>query len=339
MRRVLHIGLGTDADASNVIGVLAAAPVYEHDLLVVQSRPLGVASVRARLRRGEIKARAREADVAHVHGLALNFVRRMLGEVPTVWSTHGMEEWLRRLPPPLRGLVIQKSARNVSEVVCSTEAEAELLRAAAPELDSRLEVVPWGLPKLKRSPAARWETRRRLGIPDEQVVVLTIEGMTRGRGMRLAMAAVDTARSGGDDISLLVITGGKTLTRSVRSGGEHVRTVGFGDDPFRVLAAGDIFLVPSSYRGHGFALRAAMIYGLPIVAGRSRSHGEVLGDTSVLVPLDRVQVASTLVDLTRNPARREWMAGMVRRRAFSEYSAAKSRSKMLDVYERAVRGG
>ncbi|MHB1538448.1 MAG: glycosyltransferase family 4 protein [Solirubrobacteraceae bacterium] len=336
MPRVLHVGRPNDGEVGTALGVLSTLPGYEHERIDFVATPAVVNQVRAMLRRREFAELIRAADIVHVHGVIIHLVYSMLLEQkPTVWSAHGLEASWQKRPRLTRELIVRRSVSNVDVILAGSVAEAEILRSAAPELERRLAVVPRGLWRVKRQPRWRFELRARLGIDDDQITVLLAAGLG---DERLALAAVREAREAQADVAVLITGGARDLARvRGRHDEAHVHTLAYEDhpDPFACFAAADVFLVPEPHMDFSFYLIAAMDYGIAIVAGRSRSHDELLGNAALLVPLERQQLAIALLDLIREPGRREYMAGEARRRA-RQYSVERMRTGVLSAYERAL---
>lgn len=341
MPTALHVAFHGHSGVGDAISLLSRIPGYEHARFDFMARPLLVNKARAQLRRRAFAAQMRDADVIHVHGPVLELMHSMLlADKPTIWSAHGLLGWWSRFPRPFRTRAIYSYARryvrHVDEIMTASSAEADTLISAAPELTDRLTVVPWGLPRVKRQPQARWELRRRLGILDEQITVLMLAGLGN---QRLGMTAVEAARSAGADIALLIAGADRATQRLAHRGGPHVHAVAYDEesDVYHLFAAADILLLPVAYQGYGFNLLAAMDYGVAIVAGQSRGHSEMLGDAGLLVPLQQSPLTVALLDLVREPARRTYMAAGARKRARTKYTAERARTGALHAYERAMR--
>ena len=184
MPSVLHVGVRGHGEVGDALGLLSSLPGYEHERFDFAGSPRGVSLVRARLlRRREFIARMRAADVVHVHGRAIALIYPMLlEEQPTIWTAHGVEAWWPRLSGLIRPYVGGVIARKVDVILTASGAEAETLRETTPDLGPLLEVVPWGFPRVKRRPQARWELRRQLGIGDEITVLLLAEARRSAAG-------------------------------------------------------------------------------------------------------------------------------------------------------------
>ena len=97
----------------------------------------------------------------------------------------------------------------------------------------------------------------------------------------------------------------------------------------------DLFVFPSLWEGMPNALLEAMACARPVVASAAGGIPEVMGDTGVLLPLERLdglpQAVRTVLDLP--PAERAALGEAARRRVLESYSPAAERDAVLAVYE------
>jgi glycosyltransferase involved in cell wall biosynthesis len=118
-----------------------------------------------------------------------------------------------------------------------------------------------------------------------------------------------------------------------------VRLAGFRTDVPRLLAATDIFVLPSLQEAVGTALREAMAAGLACIGTNVGGIPESIrhGDTGLLVPPADVQsLAQAILQLLGNPQKAQTLA--VRGRDFvSEHFTLEPASiKMEGFYERLL---
>lgn len=89
---------------------------------------------------------------------------------------------------------------------------------------------------------------------------------------------------------------------------------------------------PSLFEGFGLPLLEAMACGAPVIAARSSSLPEVVGDAGLLVdPLDTEELASAMLRLAQDPHLRQGLAslGQERAQAFSWERAAQETWRVL----------
>ncbi len=114
----------------------------------------------------------------------------------------------------------------------------------------------------------------------------------------------------------------------------RVRRLGYRTDVAAILAAADIFALPSHFEGLPMSVIEAMLTGLPVVATDIRGPREqvVDGVTGLLVPPGTVApLAGALRRLVGDPALRAAMGAAGRRRALERYDEAAVVTRTLDL--------
>lgn len=168
----------------------------------------------------------------------------------------------------LRGSLERHALRRwYHAVVANSRRVAERIAGALPEMADRVHVVVNGL-----APAGAVEPaplRAELGIPEDAVLALAVGGMERNKGFDLLIDAVGRI----PDVHAVLAGGGTTalwagLEERVRTRGvpDRVHLLGRRDDVPAVVAACDLFVLPSRAEGFSVALLEAMAGGKPIVA-------------------------------------------------------------------------
>ena len=162
----------------------------------------------------------------------------------------------------------------------------------------------------------RAEIRAEFGARPGQALVLGAGRLAAQKGFGLLLDAA--ARW--DDIEpvpLLVIAGEGPLAAGLRSRavslGLTVRFAGQRADVPALLAAADVFVLPSAWEGQSLVLQEALRAGVPIVATRVGGNPEVAGeDAAILVPADD---APRLADAVRTVLGEPALAARLRRAA------------------------
>jgi len=255
--------------------------------------------------------------------------------------------------PTLRaylGKVVPRSVRRAHLILAdsqNTKDDLVNLLGLAPE---KVEVLYPGVEEHFRpvdDPALLEGVRRRYGLPPRFVLSLgTLE--PRKNFPRLIEAFWLLVRSSPLASSLgLVIAGGKgwlyeDIFATVERLGleEKALFTGFvaeGDLP-ALYSAADLFVYPSLYEGFGLPPLEAMACGTPVVASRSSSLPEVLGEAAILVdPTDTEALAAAMMQVLEDEPLREEMRqkGLRQARKFSWSGTAR---RLLELYRSCLAG-
>jgi glycosyltransferase involved in cell wall biosynthesis len=116
--------------------------------------------------------------------------------------------------------------------------------------------------------------------------------------------------------------------------GERLRLLGYRTDVAAILAAADIFVLPSHFEGLPMSVIEAMLTGLPVVATNIRGPREqiVPGVTGLLVPPATIDpLAEALCRLVADPEARAAMGAAGRARALDVYDEAKVLARTMDL--------
>ena len=179
-------------------------------------------------------------------------------------------------------------------------------------------------------PAARARLRAELGTPEDRVVVVAVSRLVRAQG--IPRAGRRHARGAGAELWVvgerLDSDRGEDMAACCAAAGlgDRLRLLGYRADVAAVLAAADIFVLPSYFEGLPMSVIEAMLTGLPVVATGIRGPREqvVPEVTGLLVPARTVEpLAAALSRLAGDPALRAAMGEAGRARALDLYDEAK----------------
>ena len=139
------------------------------------------------------------------------------------------------------------------------------------------------------------EAKAALGIPPEKIVIGTVGRLTAVKGQDVLIRAASELIRRGHDLFLILLGEGElrqkleqlTLDLGIT---ENVRFLGWRPDVAGVMAAFDIFCLPSLNEGMGKVLVEAMALGKPIVASEVGGIKDIVlhGENGVLVPVGDV---------------------------------------------------
>jgi glycosyltransferase involved in cell wall biosynthesis len=323
----------------------SAAPGVGFTAVEIADRPRLPGDLRAigRLRR---LFRAWRPDVVHAHGLragalatiAVAFARTAAGNKPgNKQSRPALVVTVHNAPPAggVTGAIYRVLelivARNADSVLCVSADLEDRMRAAGARRVGHAVVpaAPVSLPG-DVSAETRGALRAEFGADPGQAIVLAVGRLAAQKGFGLLL---DAAARWGDirPAPLVVIAGQGPLAAELQaraaSLGLTVRFAGHRPDVPSLLAAADVFVLPSVWEGQALILQEALRAGVPVVATRVGGNPELTGeDAAILVPPgDAQRLAEAVRAVLGDPA----LAARLR-------EAAAARSRALPDEDAAV---
>ncbi|MCA8925679.1 MAG: glycosyltransferase [Planctomycetes bacterium] len=247
-------------------------------------------------------ARTFRPHLAHGHLFHASTAVRLLVPRPArrLSTLHVVER--RRLP--LRFALARRTAGRDDATTAVSTAVADFARA---RLGVRAPRVIYNGVELARFADApgRAEARAVLELAPEATWIGAVGRLDPQKGFDVLLRALPEVPGA----KLLIAGEGPERRRLEELVGQlglrdRVRLLGHRSDVATVLAACDLFCMPSRWEGFGLALAEAMAVGLPCVASRIDSLPEVLGGAGVLVPVeDPAALGAALAALLADPAR------------------------------------
>lgn len=119
---------------------------------------------------------------------------------------------------------------------------------------------------------------------------------------------------------------------------EKIKLLGQWDAIPELLAASDVFVLPSRWEGLPMALLEGMMAGLPVIATRVEGVDEVVqpGEHGLLVPLESpAELAQAIIQLLRSPQDRQRMGRAARERVLTSYTT----DRMCEAYLQVISKG
>ena len=297
-----------------------AAPGVGFTAVEIADRPRLPGDLRAigRLRR---LFRAWEPDVVHAHGLRAGALAAIavafIGSSPALIVTVHNAPAAGGVTGAIYRVLELIVARNADSVLCVSGDLEDRMRAAGARRVGHAVVPAVRISPRGDVPAeTRAAIRAEFGARSGQALVLAVGRLAAQKGFGLLL---DSAACWGDikPEPLLVIAGEGPLAAGLRSRavslGLTVRFAGQRADVPALLAAADVFVLPSAWEGQSLVLQEALRAGVPIVATRVGGNPEVAGeDAAILVPPDD---APRLADAVRTVLGDPALAARLRRAA------------------------
>jgi glycosyltransferase involved in cell wall biosynthesis len=287
-------------------------------------------------------------------------LRRLLREsAPDLLHLHtGRATWLGALAARGLGIpvlttrrmdrTVKRNARNrwlyrtgVRRVVAISPAVAEALLEGGVE-PGRIRTIPSAVdPAALRPRRTRDALRAEQGLGPGEPLLLALAALVRRKGLDVLLDALARLAAAGPPPRLWIAGEGPERAalerQAARAGlGERVRFLGRREDAADLLAACDVFVMPSRREGLGVAALEAMAAGRPVVASRVGGLAAAVqeGGTGLLVPPeDPAALASALSTLLGDATLRARLGAAGPARVVAAFGA----EAMVEAYEKLYR--
>ena len=285
--------------------------------------------------------RAEKPDLVHGHFPISGFLARLAARVAGVprvaYTCHGFlfnqpGTWPRRA----LSLAIEWLGGRMTDIFLTVSGE-EAADARRLWIARRATAIGNGRDpaRFHPDPAAREAIRAGLGVAPGRVVVVIVSRLVRHKGHPELLDAMR-----GIDAELWVVGDrlpsdhGEDMEPYFAGAPASVRRLGYRDDVAAVLAAADVFALPSYFEGLPMSVIEAMLTGLPVIATDVRGPREQVapGETGLLVPPATVApLAEALRTLVADAGLRARMGAAGRARAVALYDEARVIARTLDL--------
>lgn len=233
-------------------------------------------------------------------------------------------------------------ARGVNRLIAvSEEVQASIMHSmpAIPQqkiiaISNSVDVRRYG----KRQERA--SLRRELGLEPFDQVAVVVATFKEQKGHRFLLEALLEVVEPFPHLKVLLAGDGElrtalqTQTRELRLENQVLFLGNRGDIP-ALLAASDLFILPSLWEGLPMALIEAMASGLPVIATQVSGTSQVMvhGETGLLVkPGDSAALAQAIQQLLSDPGLAAQMGQAARRRVELHFGARKQAREHLDLF-------
>ena len=189
---------------------------------------------------------------------------------------------------------------------------------------------------MDRFGGSRETAREKLGIGNEEFVLLSVGEMTENKNHRLALQALALLPE--KPIRYVLVGRGERmeeLQAQTRELGiaDRVIFTGYRNDVSELYPAADAFFFPSFREGLSVALMEAMASGLPAIVGKIRGNTDLIDDgvEGLYMPLTPEGAAEAIRKLYDDPALRARL-GKAAREKVRRFSAPEVQRKMREIY-------
>jgi glycosyltransferase involved in cell wall biosynthesis len=288
-------------------------------------------------------------DVVHAHGMragalcALALATIPAGKRPPLVVT------VHNAPPAgggARALAYRAlervAARRAAMVLCvSRDLDERMTAAGARHVGRAVVPAPGSAPgSAPGTPAPDAGIRRPAGLPAGRPVVFGAGRLAAQKGFDVVLEAATSWRDI-DPLPQVVIAGEGPLLAMLRGRARQLGVdavfLGHRDDVPALLAACDVFVLPSHWEGQPLVLQEALRAGAAIVASRAGGIADLAGPGAACLvpPGDAAQLAAGVREILLDQSRATRLRSAARRRAAGLPAEADAIAAALACYRRA----
>jgi len=240
--------------------------------------------------------------------------------------------------------------RFCDRVLCVSHAVADICRDSGVPAD-RLRIVHDGCDPARVRSGVRSRGRLSLGLSEHETLLLTVAGLRDHKGHRFLLAALPGILAQRPNVVLALAGDGhleQELRQQARELGIETRVhfLGYRNDAPDLIAACDLFVLPSHQEGLCSSLIDAMLASRPIVTttaggipdlvGRRANDADADAVAWLVPPGDSAALAEAVLDALQSPQQCARHEKNARERAERLFTAAAMVEATLDVYREAL---
>ncbi len=280
-------------------------------------------------------------DLVHAHmpisGVLARFAARAAGVPKIAYTCHGFlfnqpsSFWRRAL-----GYTAEFAAARCTDIFLTVSAEEALDAKRLLLVGNPIPIGNGADPtRYHPNPETRARIRAELGTPGHRPVILIASRQVRHKGYPELLAAMAQV-----DAELWVAGGrlesdhGESMEPYFQASHATIRRLGWRQDMPDLLAAADIFVLPSHFEGLPLSIIEAMMTAIPIVTTNIKGCRELVTDSLngfLVPPGDATSLATALNRLATNPSLRHRMGLAAREIALARYDQTTVARRTLDL--------
>jgi glycosyltransferase involved in cell wall biosynthesis len=277
-----------------------------------------------------IKEKIQSVETFTHHSNILGIVAAFLAGCPVRIATHhGMIENFPEILRIVHTFIINSSMANGFVCVSERTRQSAMKEGIREE---RITVIANGIKPSPVHPDAALQIRSEMGVKEGMSLVLTAGRLTYQKAHTFLLKAIPRVIQNFPGVVFAIAGDGvlrKDLEQETRDLGitACVRFLGFRGDVLDLMAASDIFVLPSRSEGMPLVVLEAMSVGVPVVATQVEGIAEVIQDGIcgyLVQPEDEFDLSEKMISLLKNPAERKRLGLAAQRRVLETYSLEKT---------------
>ncbi len=243
------------------------------------------------------------------------------------------------LDHPVQRADHRRIVSSVDRLICvSYEARASYIKAGIPA--AKISVVYNGIP-LQTPQRNRHALLTELGLPSTARLILTVGRMVKQKGYDVLLEAIPAVLRQAPEAHFLWAGDGplqdELSARAAALGvAANVHLLGRRRDVPTLMAAADLFVLPSRFEGFPLSVLEAMSVALPVVGTRVCGTSEAVQDgvTGRLAPPEQpAALAAAIIETLAQPMRAAQWGAAGRVLVYKRFSAERMAGETSDIYQ------
>jgi len=282
----------------------------------------------------EILSSMPKLDLVHSHdwlGMWAGLIASKHLDKPWVVTVHACE--IGRNPNPNQWVVeIEKLGARADKVIAvSNGIKDELIRMGYPP--EKIEVIHNGIDLKKYDPTkiAREAARKKLGF-DKQKVIFFVGRPVREKGIDTLLKAFDEVKKEIKDARLVLLSQGDIPNLPPEA--IHINSFVTEQERMAMIAASDIFVVPSLYEPFGIVAVEGLAMKKAVIGSRTGGIKEIIQDNKsglLFEPGNHMDLAAKIKYLLTDESEKKRLEAKARKRA-AFFSWEKNARKVASIY-------
>jgi len=202
-------------------------------------------------------------------------------------------------------------------------------------------VPPTGTMNNSTSNAQRARTRSALNLPHGAKIALTVGRLTEQKGHRVLLDAIPAVLAEAPNMHFVWVGDGPLAEAlrweiEARDLTSQVHLLGHRADIADLLAAADLFVLPSLFEGLPLVVLEAMAVGVPVIATNIPGTDEVIEDGvsgRLVAPADATALAEALLETVRQPTVVQRWTTAARARFTQQFTASRMAQEVSAIYQ------
>jgi len=254
-------------------------------------------------------------------------------------------KWLLKPKRYAHHLLYRLASRLVNGFIAVSDEVKEAMVEIIGPIQDKITVIRNGV-DVKRygQPVDKARVQSQLGLGDNARLIAVVGTLGEPKGHRYLVEAMATVAPQYPDVHVLFVGDGhlkEELQAQVENLnlGQQIHFLGNRHDVPDLLAASELFVLPSLWEGLSMALLEAMAAGKPIVATAVSGTTQVMipGETGLVVsPGESQALAEAIIQLLADPAQAQMMGQAAKQRVTVNFGAQKQADEHLALYRRLL---